>query len=111
MVEPLPNILYAGEILKTVRLTNNGEAIDQNEFRDVVTLNIRFDNTNNEASQNFALPSSHITQFQDDGKGMDEGPMTGYLPANLISSCQLVSGNRYLMLKPRCSVVNTIMSQ
>ena len=60
-----------------MRLTNNGEAIDQNEFRDVVTLNIRFDNTNNEASQNFALPSSHITQFQDDGKGMDERPNDG----------------------------------
>ncbi len=78
VVDPLPNILYAGEILKkTVRLTNNGQAIDQNEFRDVVTLNIHFDSTNNEASQNFALPSTHITQFQDDGKGMDERPNDG----------------------------------
>lgn len=78
LVEPLPSILFAGEILKkTVRLENNGQPIDQNEFRDVVALDVRFNSTNNESAQNFALPSVHITQFQDNGKGMDERPNDG----------------------------------
>jgi uncharacterized protein (TIGR03503 family) len=78
LVEPMPTILFAGEILKqTVTLSNGGETIEQNEFRDVVDLDIRFISTNNESAQNFALPSVSITQFVDKGQGMDERPNDG----------------------------------
>ncbi len=78
VVDPLPSILFSGEIVKkTVRLVNDGKPIDQNEFRDVVNLDVRFNSTNNQEAANFALPSVHITQFQDNGKGMDERPNDG----------------------------------
>ena len=39
--EPLPNVLFAGEILKsTAYLTNNGKPIENKQFRDVVDLEI-----------------------------------------------------------------------
>lgn len=76
--EPLPDILFAGEILKsTAYLTNNGKPIDNMQFRDVVELDIEFKSTNNPNFGNFGTGDKNIATFQDDGRGMDERPGDG----------------------------------
>ncbi len=76
--DPLPNVLFAGEILKsTAYLTNNGEPIDNKQFRDVVELDIEFKSTNNPNFGNFGTGDQNIATFQDDGRGMDERPADG----------------------------------
>lgn len=77
-VEPLPKILFSGEILKqTAYLTNHGERIDYTAFRDVVELNIKFASTNNPNYNNFGSETKNIATFEDNGKGMDERPLDG----------------------------------
>ncbi|GAB5378904.1 MAG: hypothetical protein Alis2KO_02450 [Aliiglaciecola sp.] len=76
--EPLPDVLFSGEILKqTAQLTNGGEAIDNVEFRDVVSLEIKFVSTNNPNYNNFGAESQTIAIFEDNGRGMDETPLDG----------------------------------
>lgn len=76
--QPLPPIIFSGEILKsTASLTNGGEPIDNNEFRDVVELNIEFVSTNNPNFDNFGAKSQQVATFQDNGRGMDEAPLDG----------------------------------
>ena len=76
--EPLPNVLFAGEILKsTAYLTNNGKPIENKQFRDVVELDIEFKSTNNPNFGNFGTGDQSIATFQDDGRGMDERPGDG----------------------------------
>ncbi|GAC32718.1 TIGR03503 family protein [Paraglaciecola polaris] len=76
--EPLPNIIFSGEILKqTAYLTNGGEPINYSEFRDVVTLNMQFFSTNNPDYNNFGADSQTIATFEDNGQGMDEKPLDG----------------------------------
>ncbi len=76
--EPLPQLLFAGEILKsTAYLTNNGKPIQNKQFRDVVELDIEFKSTNNPNFDNFGTGDQHIATFQDDGRGMDERPTDG----------------------------------
>ncbi len=76
--EKLPNIIFSGEILKqTAYLTNDGEPIDYNAFRDVVELSVSLSSTNNPNFNNFGADSKIIATFQDDGKGMDEVPLDG----------------------------------
>ena len=76
--DPLPDVLFAGEILKsTAYLTNNGEPIDNKQFRDVVELDIEFKSTNNPNFGNFGTGDQNIATFQDDGRGMDERPADG----------------------------------
>ena len=77
-VEPLPKILFSGEILKqTAFLTNGGKAIDYSEFRDVVRLTMEFISTNNPNYNNFGAQTQTIATFEDNGKGMDERPLDG----------------------------------
>lgn len=76
--KPLPAIIFSGEILKqTAYLTNGGEPIDYNEFRDVVTLSMEFSSTNNPNYNNFGAANETIANFEDNGKGMDERPLDG----------------------------------
>jgi uncharacterized protein (TIGR03503 family) len=77
-VDPLPEKLFSGEILKqTAYLTNGGKPIDYREFRDVVQLSIQFYSTNNPESTNFGADMQTIATFEDNGKGMDETPLDG----------------------------------
>lgn len=76
--EPLPNIIFSGEILKqTAYLTNNGLPIDYAVFRDVVELTISLSSTNNNAFNNFGAGDEIVASFKDNGKGMDERPLDG----------------------------------
>lgn len=76
--DPLPGTIFSGEILKqTAYLTNAGEPIDYNEFRDVVELSMEFHSTNNPNYDNFGSESELIAIFEDNGKGMDEAPLDG----------------------------------
>ena len=76
--EPLPDLLFSGEILKsTAYLTNGGKAIDVNEFRNVVDVDIEFISTNNANYDNFGATDELIATFKDNGLGMDEKPGDG----------------------------------
>ena len=76
--EPLPSLLFAGEILKsTAYLTNAGELIQNKQFRDVVDLDIEFISSNNPNYSNFDASDQDIATFQDNGRGMDERPGDG----------------------------------
>ncbi|NVK55379.1 MAG: TIGR03503 family protein [Alteromonadaceae bacterium] len=76
--EPLPPILFSGEILKqTAYLTNGGEPIDYSQFRDVVELSIDLVSTNNPNFNNFGAADQQIATFEDNGRGMDEAPLDG----------------------------------
>ena len=77
-VDPLPNIIFSGEILKqTAYLTNGGVPIDYSAFRDVVELTISLSSTNNPNFNNFGAPTETVAYFEDNGKGMDERPLDG----------------------------------
>jgi uncharacterized protein (TIGR03503 family) len=70
--DPLPSIIFSGEILKqTAYLTNNGVPIDYTAFRDVVELTISLSSTNNPNFNNFGANKEIIAFFEDNGKGMD----------------------------------------
>lgn len=76
--DPLPQIMFSGEILKsTAYLTNGGEPVKFNQFRDVVELTIEFVSTNNPNYDNFGANNQMIATFEDNGRGMDEAPMDG----------------------------------
>lgn len=76
--DPLPDIIFSGEILKqTAYLTNGGEKINYAEFRDVVSLNIKLISTNNPDYNNFGADEQTIATFEDNGRGMDEAPLDG----------------------------------
>ncbi|MFQ3235590.1 MAG: hypothetical protein ACI9C4_001149 [Paraglaciecola sp.] len=76
--EPLPEVIFVGEILKhSAYLSNGGQPIDHAQFRDVVTLNMQFISTNNPDYSNFGANSQNIASFEDNGKGMDEKPFDG----------------------------------
>ena len=77
-VQPLPTVLFSGQILKqTARLTNGGQPIDVKEFRDVVDLSIKMVSTNNPNFDNFGAQDAVVATFKDDGRGMDEVPKDG----------------------------------
>ena len=76
--EPLPPILFSGEILKqTAYLTNDDKPIDYSQFRDVVELTIDLVSTNNPNYDNFGADDQQIATFEDNGRGMDEAPLDG----------------------------------
>lgn len=76
--EPLPEVLFSGEILKqSARLTNGGKPIEDPEIRDVVSLDIKFISTNNPNYNNFGAEVQTIATFEDNGRGMDERPLDG----------------------------------
>ncbi|MCW8091987.1 TIGR03503 family protein [Alteromonas sp. ASW11-130] len=76
--EPLPSLLFSGEILKlTARLTNGDKPIEYKEFREAVDLSIELVSTNNPNYDNFGADNQLIATFQDNGMGMDERPMDG----------------------------------
>lgn len=76
--DPLPTLLFAGEILKsTAYLTNGGKLIENKQFRNVVDLDIEFISTNNPNYDNFGADDQSIATFQDNGRGMDERPGDG----------------------------------
>jgi uncharacterized protein (TIGR03503 family) len=78
MADPLPNTLFSGEILKsTAYLTNGGKEITNNEFRNVVDVDIEFISTNNANYSNFGAVDELIATFKDNGLGMDERPADG----------------------------------
>ncbi len=74
-VDPLPELLFRGELLKvTARLLNGGEKILSQHFRDVVTLDVDFISTNNADYANFGADTQNVAEFRDDGQGMDAYP-------------------------------------
>lgn len=76
--DPLPDVLFSGEILKqTATLTNGGELISNPEIRDVVSLEIKFISSNNPDFNNFGAETKTIATFEDNGRGMDEKPLDG----------------------------------
>jgi uncharacterized protein (TIGR03503 family) len=76
--DPLPKMIFSGEILKqTSYLTNNGIQIDYTAFRDVVELTISLSSTNNPNFNNFGANTEIVAFFEDNGKGMDERPLDG----------------------------------
>lgn len=76
--EPLPALLFSGEILKqTATLSNGGEVIDTRQFSDLVQLTIQFASTNNPDFNNFGIQKQDIAVFTDNGLGMDERPQDG----------------------------------
>lgn len=76
--QPLPPIIFSGEILKqTARLTNGGKKIDYGPFRDVVQLTIELASTNNPNYDNFGAQTQEIARYEDNGRGMDESALDG----------------------------------
>ncbi len=76
--EPLPSMLFRGETIKiTGKILNDGEPINTNLFRDVVSLNVDFVSTNNENFANFGAGIQEVAEFKDDGRGFDEHPKDG----------------------------------
>ena len=76
--EPLPEIIFSGEIMKqTAHLTNDGVPIDYTAFSDVVELSIAFSSTNNTESNNFGAKPEVVAVFEDNGRGRDERPYDG----------------------------------
>ena len=76
--EPLPPMIFSGEILKQTAFLTNGDApINYSEFRDVVNLSIEFTSTNNPDFNNFGAKSKVVATFEDNGLGMDEAPLDG----------------------------------
>lgn len=76
--DPLPSMLFAGEILKqTAYVTNGGERIDYGPFADVVELEIEFLSTNNPNHANFGADNQLVATFKDNGQDMDERPKDG----------------------------------
>lgn len=72
-VEPLPDVVLSGEILKVVgKLYNGDEPINTPYFRDVVTLDVHFYSTNNTDYENFGADALKLTSFRDDGHDLDE---------------------------------------
>ena len=66
--DPLPNIIFSGEILKqTAYLTNDGVPIDYDAFRDVVELTISLSSTNNPNFNNFGAKSEIVAFFEKRG--------------------------------------------
>jgi len=72
-VNPLPDVILAGETLKVVgKLINGNLAINNPKFRDVVQLDVEFISTNNAAYENFGAETVELTTFRDDGQELDE---------------------------------------
>lgn len=72
-VDPLPEIVLSGEILKVVgKLFNGDEPINTPHFRHVVQLDVHFYSTNNTDYDNFGADALKLTSFRDDGHGLDE---------------------------------------
>ncbi len=72
-VEPLPEVILAGETLKmTGQLFNADKAIDNPLFREVISLHVDFYSTNNPEQQNFGASTIQLTTFRDDGHDLDE---------------------------------------
>jgi len=72
-VEPLPEIVLAGETLKvTGKLFNNDDDIDTPHFRNVVKVDVHFYSTNNSIYENFGADAIKVTSFRDDGENLDE---------------------------------------
>ncbi|KAA1164315.1 TIGR03503 family protein [Pseudoalteromonas fuliginea] len=76
--ESLPSVLFRGESVKvTGRVLNDGEPINANLFKDVVSLHVDFVSTNNESFANFGAGIQEVAEFKDDGRGFDERPKDG----------------------------------
>ena len=73
LADPLPPMLFRGETLKiTGKILNDGESINANLFKDVVSLNVDFVSTNNDAFANFGTSTQEVASFKDDGREFDE---------------------------------------
>lgn len=111
-VEPLPQVILAGETLKIQATLHNGKmAIDQPAFRYVVDLNVDFYSTNNSDYDNFGADAVNLTSFRDDGRELDEysgdGLFTGEFELKIaagewepVYSVKLPMAERKLAQKP-----------
>ena len=111
-VEPLPEVILAGETLKIEASLHNGtKAIEQPAFREVVKLDVDFYSTNNSDYENFGADAVKLTSFRDDGRDLDEyaadGKFTGEFELKIASgewepvySVKLPMAERRLAQKP-----------
>jgi uncharacterized protein (TIGR03503 family) len=77
-VDPLPDHLMVGEIIKvTATLTNGGKAIVAKDFRDLLRLDVLFISSNNAEYENFGAGVIELTTLADDGRNFDEKPRDG----------------------------------
>lgn len=77
-VDPLPEHLMAGELIKvTATLTNGGKPIAAKDFRDLLRLDVLFISTNNAEYDNFGSGVVEVTTLADDGRNFDEKPRDG----------------------------------
>jgi uncharacterized protein (TIGR03503 family) len=78
VVDPLPETVFAGEIIKhSAYLTNDGEPIEHRQFADVVALETKLISTNQPEAENFGASEQVLSEFEDNGQGMDEFPRDG----------------------------------
>lgn len=76
--ESLPPLVFVGERLKLAgKLTQDSEIIEQRDFRNVFSLQLFFQSTNNPQYDNFGQPPMLVGEFFDDGRLMDEVPRDG----------------------------------
>ncbi len=74
----LPPLAFVGERLKLAgKLTQDGEIIEQRDFRNVISLGLFFQSTNHPQFDNFGQPPLQVGEFFDDGRLMDEVPRDG----------------------------------
>lgn len=111
-VEPLPEVILAGETLKIEATLHNGtKAIEQPAFREVVKLDVDFYSTNNSDYENFGADAVQLTSFRDDGRDLDEyaadGKFTGEFELKIaagewepVYSVKLPMAERKLAQKP-----------
>jgi uncharacterized protein (TIGR03503 family) len=72
-IEPLPEVLLAGETLKVEgKLYNGQQNIDVPGFKEVVHLDVNFFSTNNPLYENFGADALKLTSFKDNGHDLDE---------------------------------------
>ena len=72
-IEPLPEVLLAGETLKVEgKLYNGQQNIEVPGFKEVVHLDVNFFSTNNPLYDNFGADALKLTSFKDDGYDLDE---------------------------------------
>ncbi len=77
-VDELPKTMMVGETVKvTARILNGEEQANVRDFRDVLTLDVRFISTNKPEFDNFGLGVVQVAQFRDDGRGYDEKARDG----------------------------------
>ncbi|MCC5855336.1 MAG: TIGR03503 family protein [Idiomarina sp.] len=83
--QDFPELAFVGErMMMTGRILENGEPIEQRDFRSVVRLELFLHSTNNPEFDNFGTPPTRIGEFLDDGRGLDARPRDGIFTGEFV---------------------------